>query len=150
MSSKGRSKKPAAAFKPAIGKSIRGTAGADTIATMPFKWTSNGIDLDGPYGWKNLTAEVLLCSIIPKLHDFEKMTWGEIDGPTGSHFVDVTAITKDARKRLPQIGILDVDQLFSLRITGKSRIWGIRDVAVLRVLWWDPEHLVCPSTLKHT
>jgi hypothetical protein len=39
-------------------------------------------------------------------------------------------------------------RLFSLRITGKMRLWGIRDIETLRVLWWDPQHSVCPPLKK--
>jgi len=41
-----------------------------------------------------------------------------------------------------------VEDLFSLRLTGKKRLWGIRDRHVFKVFWWDPEHGVCPSELK--
>ena len=77
------------------------------------------------------------------------MAWGEIDGPTG-HFVEVTAIIDEAQRRLVKIGKDEQAQLFSLRMTGEMRLWGIRDVAILPVLWWDPKHEVCPSPKKHT
>jgi hypothetical protein len=78
----------------------------------------------------------------------ESMTWGEVEGKTGSRFVEVTAIEGDAQRRLVEIGKDEQARLFSLRITGRIRLWGIRDIAILRVLWWDPEHSVCPSLKK--
>ncbi len=33
---------------------------------------------------------------------------------------------------------------------GKQRIWGIKDRNILKVLWWDPDHEVCPSLKKYT
>jgi hypothetical protein len=42
-----------------------------------------------------------------------------------------------------------VHECFSLRINSPARVWGIRDEYVLRVLWRDPRHEVCPSKKKH-
>lgn len=78
------------------------------------------------------------------------MTWSEVEGATGSHFVSVASFAKPARERLPQIELDDVDELFSLRHGGRQRIWGVREMAILKVVWWDPEHAVCPSAKKHT
>lgn len=36
------------------------------------------------------------------------------------------------------------------RITAKERVWGLLVEDVFYLLWWDPEHEVCPSHLKHT
>lgn len=77
------------------------------------------------------------------------MTWSGVMG-NGSHPVPLDNLTTEAVRRLEEIGQADVDELFSLRLSGKERIWGIRDRHILKVLWWDPDHLVCPSIKKHT
>lgn len=91
-----------------------------------------------------------LVEVLAKLRDFESMTWLEIDGPTGSHGVPLHRLSKPAQQRLTELRQDDAAELFSLRITGKRRVWGILDEHVLRILWWDPEHQVCPSLKKHT
>jgi len=48
-----------------------------------------------------------------------------------------------------ELGMTD-DALYSLRLSGKLRLWGVRDRSVLQLLWYDPEHQVCPSPLKNT
>jgi hypothetical protein len=78
------------------------------------------------------------------------MTWAELDGASGSHSVAVDDLCSDARERLLKLRMDEQGQLYSLRITGEQRVWGVRDIAILRVLWWDPEHQVCPSPKKHT
>lgn len=143
-------KRPRAEFAPTVEKEIRGTRAADAVPAMQFKWSTDRLDWGGPFSWNALTTERLLREIIPKLQDYESMTWGELEGTTGSHFVDVTDLVKTARKRLKEIGMHDTDQLFSLRLAGKIRIWGVRDIAVLQMLWWDPDHEVCPSEKKRT
>jgi hypothetical protein len=65
----------------------------------------------------------LLKYIVSKLHDFESMKWGEVEGATGSHFVEVAAIVGEARERLTKIGKDEQGRLFSLRITGAMRVW---------------------------
>lgn len=77
------------------------------------------------------------------------MTWHAIT-ETGSHFIETSALSKPARNRLMEIQQDDVDQVYSLRVTGRRRIFGIRDGGVLRILWWDPDHDVCPAAKKHT
>lgn len=88
--------------------------------------------------------------VLSRLKNFESMTWREIDGNTGSHGVSLSSLSKEARDRLEEIRQDDAPELFSLRITGAARVWGILDEEVFRVLWWDPNHQVCPSIKKHT
>jgi hypothetical protein len=95
-----------------------------------------------------MVAEKLL-NVIGRLKHFETMTWSEIEGPK-NHSVSCESIVRDAQRRLQEINQDDVDELFSLRLSGKERVWSIRDGSVLKLLWWDPEHKVCPSEKKHT
>lgn len=111
-------------------------------------WAFRFLDLGGPWCWSRMSGEVLL-DVMSHLRDFESMTWAEIER-AGSHFVATPDLIRKAQGRLVEIGQDDVDSLFSLRVGGRGRIWGIRDEHVLRVLWWDPRHEVCPSPKKHT
>lgn len=81
-----------------------------------------------------------------RLAAFETMTWGEIltQGGRQNHLMPVVKICSPARTRLTARGQEDAEFVCSLRIGKAERIWGILDGAVLRVLWWDPEHLVYP------
>ncbi|GFO82208.1 MAG: hypothetical protein A49_18350 [Methyloceanibacter sp.] len=78
------------------------------------------------------------------------MTWAEVDGPSGSHFVNFEKLCPAAQKRLGELEKDEQGALFSVRIQGKMRVWGIRDVGILRILWFDPNHQVCPSKKKGT
>ena len=112
-------------------------------------WQVGTIDLDGPFGWREIEIEFLLSEILPKVQNFESMKWSEILGPN-NHEIPISSISKEAQKRLAKIGLDDLEKLVSLRLAGAKRLWGIKIQNTMRVLWWDPKHRVCPSLLKHT
>jgi hypothetical protein len=116
-------------------------------------WRIGSLDKVGPafrsgYGWESLDASGLEA-MQRTLANFESMTWQEIEGKQ-SHFIGFESLSKEARDRLTELKLDDVGQVFSLRFTGRERLIGIRDRWIFRALWWDPEHLVCPSMKKHT
>lgn len=77
------------------------------------------------------------------------MYWKEILN-RNSHEVSINQISKEAQKRLQELHQDDIENLVSLRLTEPKRIWGIKSGNTLKWLWWDPEHTVYPSNLKHT
>ena len=66
------------------------------------------------------------------------------------HLVKVENLSAEAQGYLDRVGLDDVDELVSLRLSGRERVWGILDENILNLLWWVPEHQVCPSLKKHT
>lgn len=120
----------------------------DPLALTPL-WAFQVVDLGGPWCWSRMTADGIF-EVFGKPRSYESMPWRAIEGPTGSHFVDRGRLSREAQARLVEVGQDDVDQVFSLRITGRRRVWGLRSGRVLKLLWWDPEHAVCPAAKKHT
>jgi hypothetical protein len=114
-------------------------------------WRISKIDMLHPFGWQDLDA-VTLNEIRTKLAQFESMTWNEIlvDSKKQNHSVAVWKLSKEAQERLNATGLGDAEEVVSLRLSGRERVWGLRQGAVMLILWWDPEHAVCPSLLKHT
>ena len=112
-------------------------------------WHIGTIDLNGPWGWTEIEKEFFFNEILPKVQNLESMFWKNILG-RNSHEVNVSQISSFAQKRLIKLGLEDTDTLISLRLTGRQRIWGIRIENILKILWWDPNHEVYPSKLKHT
>lgn len=113
-------------------------------------WRVSIIDKDGKWGWGRIDSNILWDKIHSKLKSFESMTLNEITKKNDSHNIEVNQIVKDAQKRLEEIGQADVDALFSLRLSGKERIWGIVDRNIFKILWWDPNHEICLSIKKRT
>lgn len=110
-------------------------------------WRFSKVDCNGPFPWPSNTDTEQ--QIIQKLRLFDSMTWKEIEGPD-HHAIGVESLSKDAQDRLREIKLDDQDEIFSFHFQGKPRIIGIREFNVVRLLWWDPEHGVCPSKKKHT
>jgi hypothetical protein len=108
-------------------------------------WQFNLLDWDGPWSWETIDTEK---DILKKLGHFETRTWGEIEGnkEEGSHLVKVDDCPNPrVKERLKQLELDDIDELFSLRLSGTERIFGILDGFILKILWYDYEHKVWPT-----
>lgn len=114
-------------------------------------WQFSRLELVDPFGWHSIDT-ALLHEIRERLQAFESMTWNEIlvKGSKHNHAIQTTALCKDARDRLKEIRLDDIEELVSLKMSGEERIWGIKQHSVMLLLWWDPRHQVCPSHKKHT
>ena len=112
-------------------------------------WKVAGIDDNSPWGWNQLTCPDFLRNIWEKMRNFETMTWIDILG-RNHHEIPVSNIIKQAQKRLEELGYDDEETLVSFHITGQQRIWAIRSGEEAFLLWWDPNHEICPSYLRHT
>lgn len=66
------------------------------------------------------------------------------------HPIEAYKLQKFAQDRLAELQMDDLDLLWSIHVDGAFRIWGIRDASLLKILWIDPCHEICPSYKKHT
>lgn len=115
-------------------------------------WQVCLIDDKSDWGWSKIGQERWVTKILPKLKDFERMTWSEIERQNGgkthgtnSHSIPCDRIIKKAQDRLSEMNMDDLDEIFSLRLEGKIRIFGKRIGRVLQIIWFDFEHEICPS-----
>lgn len=93
----------------------------------------------------------LYNDVLKKLQSYEGMTWGEIQSSSGgkthgtnSHFEKMSELCKEARKRAEELHIYE-DYIFSLRLDGKKRLFGLIEDGVFLVIWYDPNHEIYPS-----
>lgn len=110
-------------------------------------WRFSAVDLNGPFKWPK--GERVELDILQKIHEFDRMTWADIRRG-GSHDIAKEKLSPKAIARLQAIKQDDIDALFSFRCSGANRMFGIRVNGVVRLLWWDPDHEVCPAQLKNT
>lgn len=134
---------------PSKGKPRR-TQWPEIIESQKPVWSISIIDRCGEWGWNNVKNEILWKNILSKMRYFEGMPWGEILRKKTTSLVPVDEFYPEAKRRLREIKMYDTDELLHLGLSGKERIWGIRIGRVFQILWWDPDHTVCPSYLRNT
>ncbi|MFO2764863.1 hypothetical protein SCM10_15685 [Legionella pneumophila serogroup 1] len=117
--------------------------------TGQIVWSFSLADNNGKWGFKQLTEDQLHNLIFEELVSKESLNWNDLK-TSKSHNILKSKIIKEAQSRLEELNMDDLDEIFSLRLNGKKRLWGIRQANVLRVLWWDPHHEICPANKKHT
>lgn len=132
---------------PAAGKVPRERVSSD--ADERIAWRLGRLDVDGQWSFFRCRDADMIDRVWKFLRDTESMKHHDVVGAR-SHMIQVSKIIRDARQRLEQLQQDDVDELLSLRVEGKLRLWGIRERNIVYLLWLDPEHEICPSPLKHT
>ena len=144
-------KKPKVSVAPSAAKLPRIEGDPTSFHQHNPSWRFSKMEFCDPYGWHILNAP-MVTEIRGKLCNFESMTWAEIlvTGKKRNHQIPVGQLVPAARKRLIEIGQGDLGQVVSLHLTGTQRVWGILREGVLHLLWWDPNHGICPSILKNT
>jgi hypothetical protein len=86
--------------------------------------------------------------IAKHMKDYQGLTWANIKRK--DHPIERNRIITKAQQRLKHLRQEDIDELWRLEFTGCQRLWGIRDTKIFKVLWWDPQHKICPAKKKHT
>lgn len=145
-----KTKKPRSLKQPISIKKARRTEEPERTERERIVWRIGLLDRCGKWGWSEIENVVLWDKILKKMKDFESMTWAEIKKGGQNHSVPKFKLCPDAQRWLHDKGLDDVDGLFGLRLSGKKRVYGIRNGRVLDVIWWDPNHTVCPARKKHT
>lgn len=85
-------------------------------------------------------------SVADGLKQYSNRTWKDINSNRSrDHYVAKDKLSHDAQRRLKKLKMDDIDNLWRFRFGGALRIWGIKAGKVFRVLWWDPQHKICPS-----
>lgn len=92
---------------------------------------------------------------IPKMIDFEGMTWGEITRQThdkshksSNHYIGLDKLTPQGKQNFPNY--CASDNLFSLRIDNVRRLIGFLEDGTFYILWYDQHHEVVSTAKKHT
>lgn len=140
-------KAPVASRIPKVVKQPTSAPSANLYAFSP-KWILSSVDMAGPFGWNRCKSHE---DVLTFLQHLEQLSWKEILSSKNNHQIQIGKLSADAQKRFDELGHDDFDEVVSLRMGGKPRVFGILlPHGVCAVLWWDPDHLVCPAPKRHT
>lgn len=107
------------------------------------------LDFDHEFwGWDNLTKEQHV-EVLKFIQSVEKITWAEIKQTSGGkskgtnhHSLEFEKFSPEAHVRIQDLNFDHIvgDSLFSLRINNLTRLYGVREQAFFRPIWYDPFH----------
>jgi len=132
-----------------VKKTVINTENPDYYKTQNPIWSFKMFDKTGsdwPICKKN--QDSIEC-IIEKLISYEGMTWAEIDKASGgrkagnnSHFENVSKLAKEAQRRWRELNLEEYSEVYSLRLQGTHRLFGILHGNVFNVIWYDNNHRI--------
>lgn len=134
------------------GKKPRAKENPNSIFSMTVAWDCDDPDVAGVWSWgveRQWSTETWDSTILPKLQEFERLTWGEVDqASSGSshkmhHNMDCGDLCYEAVNRLFEIEKIE-DTIFRFRLGGRERLWGFRYLNKFSILWFDPTHQIYP------
>lgn len=133
---------------------VRQSVDLESDNSRPVSWHVGSFDWKGPWGCKNFVGINVSEFVLGKIKNFEGCSWNDLKKHL-HHSIEVQMLNPIAQKQLAQIEQDDTDQIFSLRLQGRHRIYGIKDGSIMRVIWYDTDHgdnenCVCRSKKKHT
>jgi hypothetical protein len=145
--SKRRKKQPRIGHRPQPTKTPHQVEGVD-VSGLKVLWSFEVFDHQKKWYDEGYQEEPFR-EVAQHMRDYEGRTWGEILAHgKRDHFIPTKDLIPDAQARLRVINQDDIDHLLRFRFSGARRIWGIKKEQVFRVVWWDPQHRVCPSKEK--
>lgn len=115
-------------------------------------WRFDKLDRDGMFAF-NLD-EVNHRLVLEKLIEYGNLTWGEIKRQTHDkkdkskhHYLSIEKLSKEAVARIKVKHFEDYsDIIFSMALTNTVRLIGIKEKAEFFIVWYDKNHLFCPSS----
>ncbi|MEU4388919.1 hypothetical protein [Promicromonospora sp. NPDC023805] len=123
----------------------------DEVLRRRVVWRFGDLDHEWDFSLNAITPEHL-TDLLRRLGHFETMQVGQLlsQGAAVGTRYQVAEMRPEIQARLLELERDDEDSVVRLACGGKPRLYGFLREHVFHVLWWDPEHLICPSKLKHT
>lgn len=112
-------------------------------------WSFDKVDRNDQFRFSCDRQDMQHDQLLNHIIQFSGRTWADIKQDTHDeknkskhHELDFDSLSKSAQARVLAMHI--EDDIFSLALTNKLRIIGVRDGRVFRAIWFDPEHEFCP------
>lgn len=102
--------------------------------------------------WSISNVNDIYGTIIEKLRNYEGMKWSKIIQASGgrthgnnNHFESISCLIPEAQKRWKELNLEEYDSVFSLRLSGRQRLYGILTDGTFKIVWFDPIHGIYKS-----
>jgi hypothetical protein len=127
------------------------------VPESPMSWRFEHLDLEGTWGWKTL-QDADSKSLHRELVALEKFTRRKLQVEDKLIAIPSEDLCDEAQQRLIALKLEEWEELWQLVLRSggrkKWRAWGRADGTHFYLLWWDPNHTVCPrgpakGTRKH-
>lgn len=125
----------------------------DSIFSMFVTWDADNPDKVDEWSWgvaRSCILDEWDSEILPKLKEWEKKTWGEVDllssdsGHKMHHTHKTDDICDEAISRMNEIERAE-EVVFRFRLGNLKRLWGFRRAEHFEILWYDPTHKIYPT-----
>lgn len=118
-------------------------------------WRFDMIDRNGSFAFDLNRDDFNHKEVMEKMLEYSTMTWADIRkqthdrGKSKHHFLDAENLSPETKERINKMKLEQYsDMIFSFALQNKLRIVGIREREHFHVLWYDPNHEICPSKKK--
>jgi len=112
-------------------------------------WQFGRFDPHGPFD-KHIDGDGA-ASLLGLLGQIEGRTHAELFDTPGyrqtvgaAKLIPKDSLESKAVARLEHLELDDLDGLWEIRQSRTARVWVVRNRYLVHVLWWDPDHQVCP------
>ena len=121
------------------------------------KWDDERKDILDAWSWgqvRDWTGRLWGETILPFSNSCEQKKWYELEseraGSDHRHKIyPIAAICKEAKDRLLEIKLDDMEDIFRFRLGNKPRLYGFIIQHIFFVVWWDGDHRICPSDIQN-
>lgn len=123
--------------------------GPPNIENQHLAWRFSKADLSGPYHCSNFSLPDLQ-QMWDRLRAFEGMNYSALRKAGSLHPILVSQMSRDAKERLKELELDDIDAMYSFHIDGPCRMWCIKYQNIFSILWWDRNHGVYKVRKRNT
>lgn len=138
---------------PKKGKEIRDSAVSYDRQTPVFRFDM--LDRNGLFAFDIHRDDFNHKLFLDKLISYGNMTWSDIkrqthdEGRSKNHYLSEEKLSDAAWERIHAKHLEDrTDIIFSLALENLLRVIGLLENGVFQIIWYDPNHMFCPSRKK--
>ena len=139
--------------RPVEEKTPRRSVDPGSIYQMMMRWSIDSADREGTWSWgvdRKWSDETWGGIVKPKLDEFEKLMWREIEefttssGHRSHHSMSRDVICNESQARMVELDH-GYDEIYRFRLGNNRRLWGFRIVNMFEILWYGPTHKIYPT-----